>query len=1184
MADAQVLAAQGDHRRGAEAEALGAEDGGLDHVQAGFQAAVGLHPHLAAQVVAAQGLVGFGQAQFPWRASVLDRGQRRGAGATVVAGDGDQVGIGLGHARGDGADAGLCHQLDRHQRLRIDLLEVVDQLGQVFDRVDIVVRRRRDQGHARHRVAQPGDQAVDLAARQLAALAGLGALGHLDLQHLGIDQVLRGHAEAAGGHLLDLRALDGAVAGRVFTALAGIGARAQAVHRLGQGLVGLRRQRAQGDAGGVETLEDVLQRLDLVQRQRLLGDLDLEQVADHRHRTLVDQRGVLLELGIVALLHGGLQGVDHIRVVGVVFTAVDELEQTTLLDRLARAPGLGGQQLLVALEVDETCALDAARHALEAQADHFLGQAHGFEQLGATVRGDGGDTHLRQDLQQALGNALAVVLEDFVQVAQHLAGADQVGQHFVGQVRVDGRGAEAQQHGKVMRVTGGGGLDQDVAVAAQALFGQAVVHRANGQRGVDRQLARGDVAVAQHQLGLAATHGLLGLVGDVADGRFEADALFIVEVDQLAVEAFTLQVHQRTPLGGRDDRRAEDHPRGVLGGLLEDVAFGAQADFQGHHDRLAQRVDRRIGHLGELLAEEVVRRAHALRQHGHRRIVAHRADRFLALLAERTQHLVTLLEGDLEHLHVLLELVGVVAGHALVVAQRRLDARGVLAQPALVRMARLQAVVDGVGVEDLPGLGVHGKDLARADTALGQDFLGLVAPYADFRGDGDVAVGGGHPARRAQAVAVEQAHRVAALGHDDAGRAIPRLHVHGVVFVEGAQVGVHGLDVLPGRRHQHTHAAEQVDTAGDHQLEHVVHARGVGADAVDQRAELFEIGDQVVGELGATGHGPVAVAGDGVDLAVVGEEAEGLGQRPLRQGVGGEALVEHADRGLQALVAQVRIERREIARHHQAFVDDGLVREAADVVVGVVGIGHGRTATGTEQLDGELLVAQTFATDEHLLDLRQALQSQAAEDAGIDRHLAPADQLEAGVDDLAVHVGAGGLGFDRVLVEEHHADGVLPGQLDGKVFLGHGTQELIGLLYEQTATVAGLAVGVDAAAVGHAGQRLHGGLQKVVTRLPRHMGDQAETTVVLEFFGMVQTCFHRHFLTRFTSQPEANLFFNNHLPSTPIKRQLFCGGHGKPLLHSDSDAHKFSCLTIENLCRNFECFWAMRRGNGLARV
>ncbi|MNJ45674.1 hypothetical protein D3C77_407810 [compost metagenome] len=376
-----------------------------------------------------------------------------------------------------------------------------------------------------------------------------------------------------------------------------------------------------------------------------------------------------------------------------------------------------------------------------------------------------------------------------------------------------------------MRVAGSSGFDQDVAVATQAQFGQAVMHGAHRQRGMHRQFARGDMAVAQHQLGLATAHGFFGLVGDVAHRCFQAKAFFVVEVDQLTLEAWAVEVHQRAPLGRRNHRRAEDHPRGVLGGFLEDVALGTQADLQRHDDRFTQRVDRRVGDLGELLAEVVVGRTHALRKDRHRRVVAHRTDRFLALFAERTQHLVALFEGDLEHLHVLLELVSVVAGHALVVAEVSLDAQGILTQPALVRVARLQAVVDGIGVEDLPGFGVHGKDLPRADTALGDHVLRLVVPHADFRRQGDVAVLGGDPARRAQAVAVEQADRVATFGQYHAGRAIPRLHVHGVVFVEGTQVGVHGLDVLPRWRNDHPHATEQVDATGDHQLEHVVHAR-----------------------------------------------------------------------------------------------------------------------------------------------------------------------------------------------------------------------------------------------------------------------------------------------------------------------------------------------------------------------
>jgi hypothetical protein len=47
---------------------------------------------------------------------VLDRLSGAGAGAAVVAADQDLVGIALGHAGGDGADADLGHQLDETAR------------------------------------------------------------------------------------------------------------------------------------------------------------------------------------------------------------------------------------------------------------------------------------------------------------------------------------------------------------------------------------------------------------------------------------------------------------------------------------------------------------------------------------------------------------------------------------------------------------------------------------------------------------------------------------------------------------------------------------------------------------------------------------------------------------------------------------------------------------------------------------------------------------------------------------------------------------------------------------------------------------------------------------------------------------------------------------------------------------
>ena len=85
---------------------------------------------------------------------VLDAGQRRGAGAAVVAGDQDVVGLAPWRRR-----RRSCRRRPRAtsftlmRALRVGVLQVVDQLRQVLDRVDVVVRRRRDQADARRRVA-----------------------------------------------------------------------------------------------------------------------------------------------------------------------------------------------------------------------------------------------------------------------------------------------------------------------------------------------------------------------------------------------------------------------------------------------------------------------------------------------------------------------------------------------------------------------------------------------------------------------------------------------------------------------------------------------------------------------------------------------------------------------------------------------------------------------------------------------------------------------------------------------------------------------------------------------------------------------------------------------------------------------------------------------------------------------
>ncbi len=196
-------AAHRDERHGRKAKLLGTQQAGDGDVGAVHELAVGLEHHAGAQAVLQQRLLSLGKAKLQRQTRMPDRVARSGTRAAIVAADQDLVGSTLGHTGGDGADACLADQLDRHARAGIGVLKIEDKLRQVLDGVDVVVRRRRDQADAGRGLTDLGDPGIDLLAGQVAALAGLGALGHLDLDLKGAAKIAARHAKARTCHLLD---------------------------------------------------------------------------------------------------------------------------------------------------------------------------------------------------------------------------------------------------------------------------------------------------------------------------------------------------------------------------------------------------------------------------------------------------------------------------------------------------------------------------------------------------------------------------------------------------------------------------------------------------------------------------------------------------------------------------------------------------------------------------------------------------------------------------------------------------------------------------------------------------------------------------------------------------------------------------------------------------------------------
>src|SRR6266851_1972460 len=209
----------------------------------------------------------FAQPNFPRETGVLDGGQRRRAGTAVVPADGDDVRARFGYARGNDADSGAGNKFYANARARIHGAQVMNQLREVFDAVNVVMRRRRNQRRAWRGVPDSRDVFADFLGGQLAALAGLRALRHLDFEFFSVDEIIRRDSKTSRGDLFDLvgRGRLVAIGIRILAALTRITPATELIHRQCQRAVGLRAERAKRHRLGAETLDDGLQRLDLLQ-------------------------------------------------------------------------------------------------------------------------------------------------------------------------------------------------------------------------------------------------------------------------------------------------------------------------------------------------------------------------------------------------------------------------------------------------------------------------------------------------------------------------------------------------------------------------------------------------------------------------------------------------------------------------------------------------------------------------------------------------------------------------------------------------------------------------------------------------------------------------------------------------------------------------------------------------------
>ena len=811
--------------------------------------------------------------------------------------------------------------------------------------------------------------------------------------------------------------------------------------------------------------------------------------------------------------------------------------------------------------------MEAAVHDLGVQSD-------GLEDLRALVGRQRADAHLGHDLEDAQADGLDVLADDaffaVVAVDEALVAAPEQG--LEGQVRVDRVGAESHEGAEVVDLARLAGLDDDAHAGAFFLADQVVVYGPGGHQGRERDavecggpIAEDDelVALGDGKRGLladAVQRGDHGLARGLAFPRGVAVARLALgpgvrDIDDLGL---LLGLADRAVVGVLDggelfvveDRLVEVQSVAVGGFALEQVALGANEGLQRHDDLFAQRVDGRVGDLGEELLEVVVEQSGLVAEHGQRGVVAHRACGLLALLDHGQHEHVDVLGGVAEgpeqgdQFGGLDAVAFVGGGHGQVA-----DVDAVLFEPLAVGPGVDDLVLEFLVRDDAALLEVDEEHPARFEPALEADLLGGDVNDADLAGHDDAVVLGDVVTAGPQAVAVQRRADALAVGEGDRRGAVPGFLLGGAEGVEVALGLGHVVVVLPGLG-DHGHDGLGEASAGAHeQLEDGVERPRVREVFLDDGEQGREIGLRAGGESVAvhdalTGEEPVAVAAQGVELAVVAHVAAGLGAVPARERVGAEAGVDHGEVRLVVGVAQVGVVGGDLEAGELALVDDHAGVERADVEVAqLVGEVAGLAGLLGQGLDlvrgafaGEVEAAGEFEFvearggvipegvtarrgEEELFDVRLGEPGRGAHvgAVGIGGQFAPAQQHEAEAGDLLFDDALAAFALLGFAGQEDVARGVSArlGEFDVAAVLGQHAapdravggdlaEELVGQAGHDARAVAGVGLTATGAAVIHAAEHGEGVGDDLVGAFALDVGDEPHAAGVVLVGGVVQ--------------------------------------------------------------------------------
>src|SRR5688572_21596851 len=160
---------------------------------------------------------------------------------------------------------------------------------------------------------------------------------------------------------------------------------------------------------------------------------------------------------------------------------------------------------------------DLRRRAREVFLNNFITNTDGLEKLGSLIGPEGGDPHLRHDLQYSLSQRLEITRHILIRILGPLRHLKRLTNRIQGQVGIHSARSETQKHSHMVIVARLTGFGHQTRSETQSLPEQVVMYRRHRQQDGQSRMLRINAPIAQDQDGSALLDSTGGIVQKIVE-------------------------------------------------------------------------------------------------------------------------------------------------------------------------------------------------------------------------------------------------------------------------------------------------------------------------------------------------------------------------------------------------------------------------------------------------------------------------------------------------------------------------------------------------------------------------------------------------------------------------------------------------------------------------------------------